>query len=137
MNIKARLVLRNGDYYLEISSGLPKISNTEEVRQFLLHYADMIVGSSFVKTQPEGEVLAYINENNEIIIRLPSLLEDLFAPTSRYITVVEYAEKYGKKRNLIARFCRTGRIPGAFQKGHCWFIPEDAPYPRHGHFKDE
>ncbi len=140
MNTKARLTFNNGTYYLEIAPKEHKPCSEDEVRQFILTYNDPKYynsEASFLSHDFEGEVLAYANEDDELTVTSPFILEKLFQTSTKYITVVEFAERYGKQRNIIARFCRQGRIPGVIQKEHRWLIPENAPYPKHGHIKEK
>ena len=47
-----------------------------------------------------------------------------------YLNIKEAAEKWGISDQAVRRFCRLGRIPGAFQDGANWLIPEKARKPR-------
>ena len=44
----------------------------------------------------------------------------------KYLTTVEYAEKYGKERGQIRNYCEDGRFSNVVKIGDTWFIPEDA-----------
>ena len=46
-----------------------------------------------------------------------------------YISVKEAAEKWGVTPRVARGYCETGRIPGAFQTGRIWNIPEDTEKP--------
>lgn len=46
-----------------------------------------------------------------------------------YISVAEAAEKWGITPRVVRGYCEAGRIPGAFQTGRTWNIPEDAEKP--------
>ncbi len=138
MNIKARISQKDGIYYIETAGQLPKACSQEDVKQFLLKYSQVsdTPADTFVDTAPVGNIVAYVNDNDEFVFTSPHAFSALFSTNTEYITVVEYAARYGKQRSIITRFCREGRIPGAYQKGHCWFVPADAPYPKHGHIKN-
>lgn len=43
-----------------------------------------------------------------------------------YLSVLEYAEKYGISERTVRHYCATGKIEGAFLTGKTWNIPEDA-----------
>lgn len=47
----------------------------------------------------------------------------------KYISVGEFAEKYGISERTARNYCATGKIEGAFLTGKTWNIPEDASLP--------
>ncbi|MGN0232791.1 MAG: Fic family protein [Bacteroidaceae bacterium] len=49
-----------------------------------------------------------------------------------YISVVQFAEKYGVSERTARNYCAEGKIDGAFQTGKTWNIPSDAVLPRRG-----
>lgn len=53
----------------------------------------------------------------------------------RYLTTIEYAAKYGKKRSQIRNYCSNGNLIGAVQRNKIWLIPENTPYPRDHRYK--
>lgn len=81
-----------------------------------------------------GKTLAFITDDNQLVI-LDSepfrllLDESKRMPVDKYLSAVEYAEKYNKSREIIKVYCRQGRIPGAVKINDNWLIPKDAPYP--------
>jgi Fic family protein len=46
-----------------------------------------------------------------------------------YISVSEYAAKYGISERTARNYCAAGKIEGAFLTGKTWNIPEDAGLP--------
>lgn len=46
-----------------------------------------------------------------------------------YISVKEYAEKYGVSERTARNYCATGRIEGATLIGKTWSVPADAILP--------
>lgn len=46
-----------------------------------------------------------------------------------YISVSEFAKKYGVSERTVRNQCAVGKIEGAFLTGKTWNIPEDAPLP--------
>lgn len=46
-----------------------------------------------------------------------------------YLSVIQYAEKYGISERTARNYCASGRIEGAFLTGKTWNIPVDAPLP--------
>ena len=49
-----------------------------------------------------------------------------------YISVIQFAEKYGISERTARHYCATGKINGAFLTGKTWNIPADATLPRRG-----
>ena len=47
-----------------------------------------------------------------------------------YLSVKQFAEKYGVSERTIRNYCATGKIEGAFLTGKTWNIPEDAVLPK-------
>ena len=47
-----------------------------------------------------------------------------------YISVSQFAEKYGISERTARNYCATGKIEGAFLTGKTWNIPADADLPR-------
>ena len=47
-----------------------------------------------------------------------------------YISVSQFAEKYGISERTARNYCATGKIGGAFLTGKTWNIPADADLPR-------
>ena len=52
-----------------------------------------------------------------------------------YISVNQYAEKYGISERTVRNYCATGKIDGTFLTGKTWNIPADATLPRKGKAK--
>ena len=49
-----------------------------------------------------------------------------------YISVSQFAEKYGISERTVRNLCATGKIEGAFLTGKTWNIPADAVLPQKG-----
>lgn len=47
----------------------------------------------------------------------------------KFISVVEFAEKYGVAERTVRNYCASGKIEGAFLTGKTWNIPYDAILP--------
>lgn len=47
----------------------------------------------------------------------------------KYLLAAEIAEKWGVSPRTVRNYCTGGKIPGAYQKGKCWLIPESAKRP--------
>jgi len=47
-----------------------------------------------------------------------------------YISVCQFAEKYGISERTARNYCATGKIDGAFLTGKTWNIPADAYLPK-------
>ena len=49
-----------------------------------------------------------------------------------YISVIQFAEKYGISERTARNYCAAGKIDGAFLTGKTWNIPADADLPKKG-----
>ena len=49
-----------------------------------------------------------------------------------YISVAQFAQKYGTSERTARNWCAAGKIPGAFLVGKTWNIPADAALPGRG-----
>ncbi|MBQ9418707.1 MAG: Fic family protein [Bacteroidales bacterium] len=49
-----------------------------------------------------------------------------------YISVIQFAEKYGISERTARNYCASGKIDGAFLTGKTWSIPADAALPQKG-----
>lgn len=49
-----------------------------------------------------------------------------------YLSVSQFAEKFGISERTARNYCATGKIEGAFLTGKTWNIPADATLPRKG-----
>lgn len=47
-----------------------------------------------------------------------------------YISVSQFAERYGISERTARNYCATGKIEGVFLTGKTWNIPADAPLPK-------
>lgn len=47
-----------------------------------------------------------------------------------YISVMQFAEKFGISERTARNYCASGKIEGAFLTGKTWNIPEDAVLPQ-------
>ncbi len=52
-----------------------------------------------------------------------------------YLTVKQMAERWGISARRVRTLCSTGKIPGAFQVGRAWNIPENAVKPVDGRYR--
>lgn len=52
-----------------------------------------------------------------------------------YISVSQFAEKFGVSERTARNYCTSGKINGAFMTGKTWNIPADAPLPKKGKTK--
>ncbi len=52
-----------------------------------------------------------------------------------YISVVQFAEKYGVSERTARNYCAEGKIDGAFLTGKTWNIPADAELPKRGRMR--
>ncbi len=54
-----------------------------------------------------------------------------------YISVIQFAEKYGISERAARNYCAQGKIEGAFLTGKTWNIPADAVLPKRGAAKNK
>lgn len=54
-----------------------------------------------------------------------------------YISVIQFAEKYGISERTARNYCASGKIEGAFLTGKTWNIPSDAVLPKRGASKEK
>ena len=54
----------------------------------------------------------------------------------KYISVNQFAEKYGISERTARNYCAQGKIEGAFLTGKTWNIPADAVLPKRGTTKE-
>lgn len=47
-----------------------------------------------------------------------------------YLSVSQFAEKYGISERTVRNYCATGKMEGAFLTGKTWNIPADASLPK-------
>lgn len=52
-----------------------------------------------------------------------------------FISVIQFAEKFGISERTARNYCTTGKIEGAFLMGKTWNIPADAELPQKGKAK--
>jgi len=57
------------------------------------------------------------------------------ADSMEYISVSQFAEKYGISERTARNYCATGKIAGVFLTGKTWNIPLAAPLPARGKTK--
>ena len=50
----------------------------------------------------------------------------------KYISILQFAAKYGISERTARNYCAQGKIEGAFQVGKTWNIPEEATLPSKG-----
>lgn len=127
----ARLVMDSGSYLLLLADGTIRSLDKEEVRNFILSFN---CPEHYTSCEPSGiesdaMPLAEIDANGNLVFSDPTLLLNVFQKEVRYISAIEFGNRYGKGKGIIYRFCREGRIPGAILKDRRWWIPEGTPYP--------
>ena len=131
-------LLRNEEqYFISFDNKITQDIGARGVRDFLRNYSN----PEYLKELKESaslcfdsndiyEVMAYLGEKRQLCIYTPELMQLVFsAQFFSYITAEEFAEKYNRKRAIVQRFCKDGRIEGTIQVGSTWLIPEDAEYP--------
>ena len=57
-------------------------------------------------------------------------------PDKRYLTAKEYAAIYNLHPRTVQLWCAEGRIEGAFKFGTSWAIPNKAPRPKDGRYRN-
>ena len=81
-----------------------------------------------------GTTIAYVSDYKSLVVTDPCVFREFmdFDSPDEYETTLEYAKKHGVSTSRVKLLCKTGRIPGAMQKGPRgqWFIPKTAKYPQ-------
>lgn len=134
--MKARIVRYGKGTQLLLSSGQIKNVNLDEIKAFFKTFSspEHYVGSGWsldiAMEEYNGETIAYVNDEMELVIRDCRLLNAIIpAEATEYVSSSRYAEIHGKQRPIVSRMCAAGRIEGAILKGNTWLIPVNAPYP--------
>lgn len=141
--MKARLIKRNNqDCELYLQNGYCyKVDNhilTLMLRQFQI-LADLLVdveaysnwsdNYSDISVIP-GETAAYINDNDELVIRnyqpFDILWHNIKIDYSEIMVCEEYAAAVGKSPEQVKQFLRQDRIPGARKIGRDWVVPRSS-----------
>ena len=66
------------------------------------------------------------------VVSLQRVFKRKLADNMEYLSVNQYAEKYGISERTARNYCALGKIEGTFLTGKTWNIPADAPH-RHQH----
>ena len=142
--MKAKLITHRGIYYLYLDEETIVPMRTDNVKNFLRNYSEDSYYENLInqysvpalkrKFSDIPTVLAIVEEDNVLTIKDPTLISRLFSPQteSKFISTEDFAVKHGKKRAIVLRMCREGRIDGARLINSVWVIPSDAPYPEDG-----
>ena len=132
-----RLYRNENEFFLRLGDKMTEPLSIKDVRYFLRHYSDPDYHSELEKKatlEVEAcacyEMLASVDSGYHLCVIIPELM-DIALSTEHfpYITTDEFAEKYNRKKSIVLRLCRDGRLKGAIQVGTLWLIPEDTPYP--------
>ena len=89
---------------------------------------------------PDGKTSFFLQKTIFFLKNLPvSAKNSIFAadfesnlPIMEYISVIQFAEKYGISERTVRNYCAAGKIDGAFLTGKTWNIPVDAVLPKKG-----
>lgn len=136
--MKARMIFFDEQLQLLLCNGKVRILTLVEARDFLLsfsdpsHYAGDGTWNNGVVTMENygGETIAIVDDSCNLIVSHGDWFKKIVETDGvSYISAKEFAEKHGKQAAIVRRLCMNGRIPGAFQKGRTWLIPEGTPYP--------
>ena len=134
--MSVRLLRYNNEICLSLEEGKTMLLDSREIREFLKNYANRSFYDSLsseiseAAITVEGELLAEVHENGNLVICNPTLISEAFGVNDfPYLTTDEYAKKHNRKQGIILRLCRNGRLEGALQKNDVWLIPENTPYP--------
>lgn len=136
-----RLIQQQGEFYLDFGENEYRCLDIKGVITFLQHYADQNYYKEIKKSSPAQlnvsepiELMAYVDSGEQLKICNPKLMQTLFAPEAfpfvfPYVTTDEFAEIHNRKKSIVLRLCRDGRIEGAIQVNSVWLIPANTPYP--------
>jgi len=136
--MKARLLEADDRFTLLLASGRIIIyDDLSKVRDYLENYysSRYDMNPTWPHDLPmedfEGDTIAIVDDEGHLVIyNGPRYTDIMKAAPILYLTVAEYAEKYGKGTSIVTRLCRDGRLPGVINKNGVWLIPADTPYPK-------
>ncbi len=141
--MKSRLISNSGNPLLLCNDGTISLVTNQLAAHFISHFHDVNIftgsdgkwtSSTLDMSQYPGETLAYVTDGGELVITDPWLIEYAFIQNRldeepKYLSLLEYAHKHNRSKEMIKSLIRNKRIMGAFRVGNQWLIPEDAPYP--------
>lgn len=136
--MKARLISNQGAFQLLVCNGQIYNFSEQEAREFITHfddpkyYAEDGEWDNDIITMEaySGETIAFVDLDGTLrVVNSERFRKLVNAATTKFLSVKEYAEKHGKKIQIVSRRCLEGRVEGAMLIGNSWIIPEDAPYP--------
>ena len=146
--MKARITKTEEGTYLLCSDGTVLKADKSQLRMFLTNFdqSDIFSGKSIGKekdwhdlyldiTEYPGETLAYVTNDNKLVINDVSFMQDILKDhetvdyVPQLLSALEYAKKHNRSKEVIKAYLNSGLIIGAKKVGRQWVIPEDAPYP--------
>ncbi len=137
--MKARLLIHNDKIYRATHNGEVALITSREAREFLLHFNDERYYGSvssdtrgpFPMESLEGSTVAEVTDNGFLIVKNDAAFRDIIVQAeTKYISVSEFAENYGKSISMVRRMCQNDRIPGVLKVGNTYLIPFEAKYPK-------
>lgn len=136
--MKVQLIKVEDTIYLQYASGTTIKMSREEAHNFLMYPENFlddnkmnpINDNTTVLSENDPAVLFYIDDTNRLIIQDILFFRNLCNQSVEYLTVDEYAELHGKKRSIIVRICREGRLPGAKRRGSLGLYLKTPPIQR-------
>ena len=135
--MKYRLMKCNDKIHLLLFNGELKILTTDEARRYVFNFDSIEFPDEpdemSLFDDYKGIPLVSLDDNGTLVVHNAQFIRELATPSEfPYLTVPEYADKYGKKTSIVRRLCLEGRLEGAVQRGATWYIPMDTPYPADG-----
>ncbi len=140
--MKARLIKADKCTKLLCADGTIKNASPSTIKDFFSNFSNAsdLTGTDGNWTETcldmsayPGEALAYVTDSGQLVVLDENVLKNALVPSkpdlSEYLSVVEYAKKHNRSREMVKVFAKQGRIPGTFMHGRSYFIPKDAPYP--------
>ena len=132
-----QLIMYQEGFYLDLGENVYGPLDIKALNGFLQNYDQWDFYNKMEKTLspqslPEDcyKLMATVDSLSQLKICTSELMQIvLTSQPFPYITTDEYAEKHNRKKAIVLRLCRDGRIEGAVQINSVWLIPTDAPYP--------
>lgn len=139
--MKAIIESNNNEYRLLLCNGKIETMSAYDIVEFLKTYSDeshyafdeYSTDISEELNNFSENVIISITDNNQITFHSLDFFSTYVLPNkTEYIEAEEYAAIHQRHTEVIRRYCRNGKIEGAYKEENTWFIPKNAKCPVDG-----